>query len=118
MMRFLADENFHNDILKGLRKRIPNLDIIRVQDTEMYMSDDVSLLAWAAQEGRILITHDIKTMPRHVYQRVREGLAMPGVIELADDVGIGDAIEELTIMILTGFPADFENQIHYICAKS
>lgn len=37
-MRLLADENFNNDILDGLRKTIPNIDIVRVQDTEILPS--------------------------------------------------------------------------------
>lgn len=64
-MRFAADENFHNDILRGLQRRQPDLDIVRIQDTEIYQSDDAKVLEWVAQEGRILLTHDVRTMPNH-----------------------------------------------------
>jgi Domain of unknown function (DUF5615) len=50
-MRFLADENFDNQILKGLRNSIPNFDIVRVQDTEIYHSSDQQVLEWAAGKG-------------------------------------------------------------------
>ncbi len=65
-MRFLADENFNNDILRGLQERMPDIDVVRVQDTEVYQSDDPRLLEWAAQQGRILLTHDVKTIPGYV----------------------------------------------------
>jgi len=34
MLKFAADENFNNDILRGLLRKIPELDIVRIQDTE------------------------------------------------------------------------------------
>jgi hypothetical protein len=43
-MRFATDENFDGRILNGLRARLPDLDIVRVQDTEMYQSPDDKLL--------------------------------------------------------------------------
>lgn len=36
MMRFVVDENFNSKVLAGLRTALPELDIVRVQDTEMY----------------------------------------------------------------------------------
>jgi hypothetical protein len=60
-MRFAADENFDGRILNGLCARMPDLDIVHVQDTEMYQSPDDKLLAWLAEEGRILLTHDVRT---------------------------------------------------------
>lgn len=41
MLRFLADENFNNDILRGLLRRNPAIDIVRVQDTELFGADDL-----------------------------------------------------------------------------
>ena len=81
-MRFAADENFDGRILNGLRVRLPDLDIVRIQDTEMYKSSDDDLLVWLANHGRILLTHDVRTMPRFVYARVRAGESVPGLIEV------------------------------------
>lgn len=47
-MRFLADENFNGDILKGLLRDLPGVDIVRAQDTEIYQASDPDLLQWAA----------------------------------------------------------------------
>lgn len=113
-MRLAADENFDGRILQGLRARLPELDIVRVQDTEMYQSPDDKLLKWLADEGRILLTHDVQTMPQYVYERVTAGLPVLGVIEVHRDTPIGVAIDELEIMIGAGTPEDFENQVKYI----
>jgi hypothetical protein len=77
-MRFLTDENFNNPILHGLLDAEPSLDILRVQDTEVYQADDPTVLEWASKEGRILLTHDVRTMPKYVYERVVAGLSVPG----------------------------------------
>lgn len=62
MIRLLADENFNADILRGLRRRIPAVDAPRVQDEGMRGADDETVLAWAAAEGRMVLTHDVSTL--------------------------------------------------------
>ncbi len=54
MIKLLADENFDNTIVRGLFRRRSNLDIVRVQDVGLSGKDDPTILAWAAQEERIL----------------------------------------------------------------
>lgn len=71
MLKFLADENFDNTIVRGLFRRNPTLDIVRVQDVGLSGKDDPTVLEWAAQEGRILLTHDVATITRYAYDRVR-----------------------------------------------
>ena len=113
-MRFWADENLHNRILQGLLKRLPDLDIERVQDTEFSGIDDPTLLEEGAKRGIILITHDIRTVTKFAYERVKAGLTMPGVIEVAHDISINQAIDDLALLIGAGTPEDFENQVQYI----
>ena len=64
MPRLLADENLNNDIVRGLLRRKPDLDIVRVQDVGLSGADDSTVLAWAAQQGRVLLTHDVTTITR------------------------------------------------------
>jgi predicted nuclease of predicted toxin-antitoxin system len=59
-MRFAADENFNGTILDALRERLPDMDIIRVQDTDLFGMPDPSVLAWAAEEEHIVLTHDVQ----------------------------------------------------------
>ncbi len=49
--RLLADENFHGDVLRGLLRVEPKLDILRVQDSEYYQAADPVVLECAAKEG-------------------------------------------------------------------
>ena len=77
MLRLAADENFNNDIVRGLLRREPGLDIVRIQDVGLSGADDPTVLEWAAQEGRVLLTHDVTTITRHAYERVKAGQSMP-----------------------------------------
>lgn len=113
-MKFLADENLDHRIFKGLRTALPELDIVRVQDTEIYQASDPAVLEWAAAENRIVITHDVQTMTKFAYERIKNGLRTPGVIEVKKVTSIGQTIEELSTMIGAGSPDDFENQVRYI----
>jgi len=69
MLRFAVDENFNNAILRGLLRRNPDIDIVRIQDVGLSGADDPTILEWSAQEGRILLTHDVATITRYAYQR-------------------------------------------------
>jgi predicted nuclease of predicted toxin-antitoxin system len=81
-VRFLADENFNNHILRALFQRDPTLDIVRVQDVGLAGIDDPVILEWAATENRVLLTHDVETMTQYAYERIAEDKSMPGVIEV------------------------------------
>ena len=69
MFRLLADEDFDNDILRGLLLRHPELDIVRVQDSGLAGEEDPVILEWAAQSRRMVLTHDFNTMLDCAYAR-------------------------------------------------
>ena len=71
MLRYAADENFNGDIVRGLLRRNPDLDIVRVQDAGLSGVDDPAVLEWAALQGRVLLTHDVSTLTTHAFDRVR-----------------------------------------------
>jgi hypothetical protein len=114
MLRFLADENFNNDIVRGARRRHATIDIVRVQDEGLSGQDDPAVLEWAAQAGRVVLTHDVSTMTRYAYDRVREGKSMPGVFEITRAVAIGVAIEEILLLDECSLPGEWEGQVRYL----
>lgn len=113
-MKFLADENFDNTIVRGLLRRQPDIDIVRVQDVVLSGKDDATVLEWAAQEDRILLTHDVATITRYAYERVAENQPMPGVIEVTSDASIGKVIEDILILLSCSLDGELEGQIHYL----
>ena len=114
MLLLVSDENFNNDIVRGLLRRNPDLDIVRVQDVGLRGDEDPVIPKWAANEGRVVLTHDAATMARFAYERVRAGLPMPGLIEVADDLPIGQVIEDILLLTEYSDRNEWEGQVIYL----
>ena len=67
-------------------------------------ADDPTVLELAARENRLLATHDLRTIPKHAYERVKAGLVMPGVIAIPDNLPIGRVIEDLAVVVECAAP--------------
>ncbi len=117
MLRLAADENFNNNIVRGLIRRQPELDIVRVQDVGLYGADDRTVLAWSAQEGRVLLTHDVSTITKYAYERIQAGKSMPGVFEVNRSVSIGRAIEDILLLAKCSLDGEWEGQVRYLPLK-
>jgi uncharacterized protein DUF5615 len=114
MLRLAADENLNNDIIRGLLRRRPDLDIVRVQDTKLSGADDPTVLEWAAQGGRVLLTHDVSTITKHAYERVRAGRRMPGIFEVSRSAPIGRTIEDILLLAECSLDGEWEGQVRYL----
>ena len=114
MVSLLADENFNQRILRGLRLRNSDLDLIVAQRAGLCGASDPDLLGWAAERGRIVLTHDRQTMPRFAQVRIRAGEPMPGLIIVSDTMPVGEAIDVLFVCIECGTPQDFENLVFFL----
>jgi predicted nuclease of predicted toxin-antitoxin system len=114
MLKFLCDENFNGDIFRGLWLRDEKLDLLRVQDVGLRGKDDDDVLDWAAQNDRLLLTHDRATLPNFAFQRVIAGRPMPGVIVVNDRLPIGQIIDEVILIANCSEPADWLNRVLYL----
>ena len=103
-----------NNIVRGLLRRRPELDIVRIQDVGLSSADDPTVLEWAAQEGRVLLTHDVSTITKYAYERVRADLPMPGIFEVGRNVPIGRAIEDILLLAEYSLDDEWEGQVRYL----
>lgn len=116
-MKLISDEDFNGRIVRGLLRRFPSLDLVRVQDVGLIEKHDTEVLAWAAEENRLLLTHDFATMIDYANNRVAENLMMPGIIAVPQDLAIGEAIDEISLLIEYSLENEWENQIVFIPLK-
>ena len=114
MVRFLADENFNNQIVRGILRQNPDIDIVRVQDVDLSGANDPTVLAWAAEKGRIVLTHDVATMTTFAYQRIQAELFMPGLFEVSRRVPVGLAIEEIILIAECSIEGEWEGQVRFL----
>lgn len=114
MIRLIFDENFNGKAIKGLQRRMPELDAVRAQAAGLQGVSDPKLLEWAAQESRVVVTHDAKTLIGFAYEQINQGKQVAGVIEVRDDMPVSQMIEEIMMCAIAGEPDDFINQVRYI----
>ena len=113
MLKLVSDENFNGDILRGLYRQCPELDVVRVQDAGLSGTPDPDILEWAATKNRIMLTHDRDTMPFFAYERVAAGQAMPGVFLVSDQMPIGQAIDEILLAADCLAPEECANFVRF-----
>lgn len=99
MLRLLADENFNDDIVRGLMRRLPGIDVIRVREAGLTSAEDPEVLRWAADNGRIVLTHDRATMSVFAFDRLMAGQMVAGVFIVNDRFPVSSAIQEILLMI-------------------
>lgn len=114
MLRLLTDENFNQDIVRGLHRRAPNLDLLSVRDVGLSGQPDQLILNWAAQNNRTLLTHDKKTMTKYAEQLLIRGEPMAGVIFVPECLSIGRAIDDLHIFIECCSQSEMHNRTEHL----
>ena len=98
MLRLASDADVHGDIIRGLFRRAPGLDLVRAQDALPERTADSEVLAWAAAENRVLITNDRNTMVGFACHRVASGDPMTGLIVTTNRQAIGPAIDDILLI--------------------
>jgi predicted nuclease of predicted toxin-antitoxin system len=98
VLRLASDVDVHVEIVRGLRRRIPEIDLIRVQDALPEDTPDSDILVWAATENRVLITNDRNTMVGFAYRRAARGESVPDVIVTTNEQSIGAAIDDIVLI--------------------
>jgi hypothetical protein len=97
-IRFLCDEDFNGDVVKGLRRVRSDMDILTAPEAGTMGLDDPQVLAYAADHGRTLLSHDSRTMPTHFATFLVTGHHSPGLIIVCQALPIGKAIQEVLLI--------------------
>jgi len=92
---YQADNDLRRAIVRGAVRREPRMNFRSAQAARLDAIPDPVVLAFAADEGRILVSHDFETMPRHFRQFTQRS---PGVLLVRQDLPVGEAIETLLLI--------------------
>ena len=111
--RFQADADFNHKIVIGLRRREPAIDILNAHEGGVIGVSDPEVLTMAAESGRILLSHDRKTMPSY-FARFKRARSSPGIIIVSQDLDIGVAIEDLLLVWATTAADEWADRIGFI----
>ena len=113
-VRFLADEDLDSAIVDGLRSREPAIDILDSKRAGYRGIKDPLLLEIAAQQERILISHDRRTMTGYFRERLATGKSSPGLFFVPQRIAVGDVIESLVLIWSASQSGDWLNTIAYL----
>lgn len=114
MLSFLADENFNNDIIRGIRRCSPGIVILRAQDVGLSGATDPLVLDWSAENAVAVLTHDVATMTKYAYERIAAGRKMPGLFEISRTVPIATAIEHIILIATCSLGGEWEGRVVYL----
>lgn len=116
---FVLDENCRGPLWTAIRshnqKGIHPLDAVRVGDLPdlPFQSIDPTILCWAEQAGRILLTLDENTMPGHWIDHLKSGRHSPGVLILRESVSLREIVESLVLVAYAMDPDDWRDRLEY-----
>ena len=107
---YQADNDLRKSIVRGAVRREPRIDFRSAQSARLDDVTDLDVLALAAHEGRVLVSHDFKTMPHH-FRQFTQRQHSPGVLLIRQDLPVGDAIESLLLIWEASEPDEWENRL-------
>jgi hypothetical protein len=109
-IRFQADADLDEDIVNGLRRREPSLDFQTALEGGLESLGDREVLALAASQGRVLVSHDRKTMPRHFGEFILVAKS-PGLLIVSQRTPTSVVIEELLLIWTASEAEEWVNRI-------
>ncbi|MGO9260272.1 MAG: DUF5615 family PIN-like protein [Bryobacteraceae bacterium] len=113
-IRLLADSDLDEAIVTGLRAQEPAIDFMSANEANLEGRKDPFVLEFAANRGRILVSHDTSTMPVHFSARLRSGRTSPGVLLVRQHSHVGRVIEALLLIWSASSPEEWTGQIRYL----
>lgn len=113
-MKLFIDQDFNHKILRGLVQKIPDLDFITADQLGKSAETDENHLEWALQNSRIILTHDVNTFTDAAYKKLKNGEEIFGLITVPQEMPIGDAVNELEIILSCCEEGEFKNRVEYL----
>ena len=112
-IKFLADENLRRAIVLGVRRREPGISFLQAFEVGAAGKDDLTVLRIAADEERILVSHDVRTMPRYFHEFTHRQ-ASPGLILIPQKLALSMAIDDLVLLWIASEDSEWVNRICYL----
>ena len=112
-VKFQADADLDGRVLRGMKRTVPDINFQTATEAGLEGLPDPEVLHIAAEQDRILVSQDRRTMPGHFYQFIST-MKSPGVILLREGISIAAAIEELVLIWAASDPKEWENRLVWI----
>ena len=112
-IKFLADENLRRAIVLGTLRREPTISFLHAFEVGAAQRSDLTVLKIAAAEGRVLVSHDVRTMPRYFLEFTRQR-SSPGLILVPQRLPISVTIDDLVLLWSASEDFEWVNRLLYL----
>ena len=109
-VRFQADNDLNQNLVRAVRRHNLRIDFQTAPEANLHGLDDEAVLAFAANEGRVLVSHDLHTMPLHFAEFISKQTSA-GVILISQDLPLNQAVEELLLIWEASEAEDWVNSM-------
>jgi hypothetical protein len=109
-VRFQADADLNEDLVTGILRREPKVDFQTATAAGLRLLSDLEVLTLAARQGRVLVSHDRRTMPRAFGGFVGSNVS-PGVFIVSQKTDLLSAIDELLLVWSASEAEEWTNQL-------
>jgi Domain of unknown function (DUF5615) len=112
--RFLADHDLNEQIVTGVLRREPVRECVRARDLGMSERSDGEVLAYAADNEFIVVSHDVNTMPSAAYARMSSGQKMSGLLLVKRSDPVAAIITCLMLICSASEAEEWENHVYFL----
>jgi hypothetical protein len=113
-VRFLADADFNQAIVRGIIRRQPGVDFLSAQAAGLRSLTDPGVLALAGELQRVLVSHDVGTMPAQFNEFRKLGKYSAGVFLVPQRFDVGAAVDELLLLWMATEASEWENPLVWL----
>lgn len=113
-IKLLTDEDFSHRAIRGVRLKLPDVDLVTVQEAGLRTASDRNILKFAAETRRVLLSHDEHTMIAAASRRVRSNLPMPGLLLAPQQTPVGRLVDAIVLIAECSHPTEWNNRIEYM----
>jgi hypothetical protein len=112
--RFLADASLNYHIVRACLGIEPTIDFLSAANAGLEGMPDGEVLALAAAGDRILVTHDLITMPWHFGAFLLSGGRSPGVLLVKQHYPVSLVADALVLIWAASEAVEWQNRIVYL----
>jgi Domain of unknown function (DUF5615) len=117
-LRFQADADLKYTIVNAIRQREPSIDFASAVDSDLEGISDPEILERAAQEDRILVSHDRRTMLAHFRARMEAEKSSPGLFVVSQGAPLPQVVSAIILVWPASEPSDWRDQVHHLPSLS
>jgi hypothetical protein len=112
-IRFQADNDLDQRIVVATKRLDPTIDFQTAQALKLHGVPDTLVLKMAMDAGRVLVSHDRRTLPGFFREFISRE-ASPGVIIVSQRLPVGRAAELLHLLWTASEAEEYVNILYHL----